>query len=466
MEPITRISIPTKNRPQQLIRLVTSLAEHQTPHAFTVSVFDQSPSSTAEHVATQLATVATETGTTIEYWTHADVAEYIDALAAGSGIEAAWLKRAFLPTDDGISTGMNRNLSLLRHTGVPHAMLDDDIEPAFLSPAPVKPPAETDTLPCTITPHLDRASALKGEPLMATYPLEPLQEPLQHLSNTLMQATGDVSPAFHLASLEKRVVMISPGVAGDTPIRRSYTDLIAPDPTHALFADGADGYEALQFSPYVHIAATQPTLTTNPFCVTYCALFPSSKQLPPFPPTGRSQDTIFGYLLWQLYPDWQRLHMPYVMPHHRDSVPPVPAPHTLDTFYTSNVYLMAVLQDSLVYQGVAPTLPALGQHLQHLGCTSAHDSVMLARELLANDLFAAGEQLQGWVATQPAVPEAWYRHIEQLIAHNQSLQQAIPDWQPDPTLVAAVQQRQRDYGHLLERWEVLNAAAHVINPDF
>lgn len=310
---ISALAIVTADRPAQFARCITSYLRHLGARGRTLPVIvvdASSDESNARQVEAIVTDVRKRTGATIERLGAHSRSE-IRSSATACGVEASvmdWLLPAVPVTG---SAGPARNHLLLSTIGRAILSVDDDtVGEVWASPereeslafAGHRDPRETRFFP---TRAEAEAFALRhGGPadLIAQHEAV-LGRTLQSLSarwpggRDLEDVCAHLLPALDGLSPDWSVRATWAGVAGDAATHCPYPILFVAGDTRDRLAASENALNLALSSREVVRSVRRPTVTHEPWLMTYCAAIDSRTIVPPFSNVIRDEDRLFGATL-------------------------------------------------------------------------------------------------------------------------------------------------------------------------
>ena len=324
----TTVAIVTADRPRMLERCIESLARDcgRSTHRPRILVVDGSRH--ARHRAANRRASAAAARTTAHVVTYVgqDEAAALRARLAAAGVPDAVLQFALTPG----TTGANRNLAVLLSRGEHVLLLDDDMVCAPWTAADAAPGVVIggDEEPRTFDFFDTRRDALAAGLPAATGLLDAhgdlLGARLTDLAGgaepiDLTTATADLLDAID-AGRDYRVRATFPGLAGDSGTSCPHLLLFATGALKSRLHDSTAFATALSSREVTRIA-TRHTVTRLPNCMAGCMGLANGAVVPPFLPTGRNSDGLFGVMFH--FADRAALfgHLRYGIVHDSDRAP-------------------------------------------------------------------------------------------------------------------------------------------------
>jgi len=376
---ITALGIPTRDRPELLLRAVASYLDDRQKHSesYRLLIADGSDEDTSRN---SLVTWSEHRNENIWYAGRREKQQYcrllVNAGLPSEVVSFALLGDPRLPC----AIGANRNALLLETLGETLVSVDDD-SICQLTTVPdhghpvLRFAGDNDAVHVQFFP--DRASLLGkcatvGESLMAVHEamIGRTLEELLIRSNGQIRIEG-VSPLL-LSSLKQGVGTVMAcylGVCGDSGMGTPLSFLIdRRGKSQAIIQSDADLRCALS-SREVLLMARQPTIShAGPWLGNGVAL-DNRCLLPPFLPNLRGEDTVFGLTLATCFSDTYFAHLPLALLHD----PPAQRPYSQQPYIgLSHVLLALIGATTTWFRGGSPdrTLRQLGNYLIEISSTS------------------------------------------------------------------------------------------------
>jgi hypothetical protein len=223
-------------------------------------------------------------------------------------------------------TGANRNCLLLATAGRLLVTLDDDVECRISEgDTPDCRLAVTSGYPVVLSFYTSRAAAIAAAPLAQQdfiarherFLGADIAECMSHFDG--LASPEDVAISEHLMqSLEEGrgyVAFTQNGVYGDCGFGSPSGYLSARGATRANLLKSEQSYRSARSSRAIQAAAERVTICDRGFCMAYALGLDNRNLLPPFSPSGRNQDGLFGYVLRKCFPDRYGCHLPQAVLH-------------------------------------------------------------------------------------------------------------------------------------------------------
>ena len=305
--PIGLVGFPTRDRQSALLDAIRSYVA-VADRGVAIAVADQSD----EPIDESVSGLAKELGVDIAYLGRAARERMVSALSE-RGCEADIVRFA-IGADEGWSSGANRNLLMLYGAGLLTLQLDDDIRCNVAPPPTPLPGGGVSSLAPPAEYWFDDAAMSAADPcelherLLGKDPLHALESPL-----SLDDASGGLLAL--LMTRQTTIACTSFGLAGDAA---------SATMAHLLLLDGASRERLLideqTYSRAFHQrmalrVARRANVSDAPFCMAYGLGLDLRTPLAPFPPRGRSGDTVFGFLLRRTHDDRLLGYLPCAIEH-------------------------------------------------------------------------------------------------------------------------------------------------------
>jgi hypothetical protein len=214
--------------------------------------------------------------------------------------------------------------------------------------------------------------------------------------------------------LEKkgRVLITISGVLGDSGFPNSAGWMLSQGELRNRFLRHCELNSGQEAGRYVVQGVSQPTISASPLVMTTTASgFDNRVLLPPFVPSGKGEDTLFGATAAKCYPDLYTGHVPLAVLHAPEDKKAY-APLSASVFNLTNL-LMLVLAGCPITPDSSPEkrLNAIGRYLAECGYADAHDFqaflVRLARQALVGWI----ERLEYLLKAFHGEPTSWAQQV-------------------------------------------------------
>jgi len=484
------IGFVTRNRPQTLLRSVQSYSRQQyrLNRNQPLIIVDDAGSEQEAQTRTALTTISRQRGTPTYYIPRSATEAYCRRLARVVGISSETLSFGLGGLDDmDCRTGANRNMLLLATAGMTLFSVDDDTVccPALPSGANGGIRFDSDTEPRTFRFFRDMREALRS---VRGADVDVLSEHGRFLGATpsacvrgcndgSLEWADDINARFleQVRMDRGRVMVTMNGLVGDSGIGW---------PTRLLKLQGRSREECTGTEMAYAIACgtrtvtrttDKVTLSDTVFCMSTFVGLDNRFVLPPFMPIGRGQDTLFGRLLRQCYPDGLVIFLPTMLLHD-------PAEYRSQSredvrrFYGYRMAtIIGVIAASCHVDAPdgASRIKRIGRHLTDLASLSAREFGHAINLRLAEDFSQQLTHMQALVERYHGSPGYWADDVlayvtaarEWLVAHKSF----APDDLGTPAHSDGARARFRDvvkmYGELLSSWPDIVQAARSLRPE-
>jgi hypothetical protein len=321
---ISRIAIPTRNRPEMLRRILAQIAGRSSQELRDLSlvVVDSSESEAVQQANREIVAEVGSSGRfSTRYAGQASRAEYSRRLSETAGVPP-WITRfAIAPADEGlVSTGSCRNALLLEAQGEHVLFLDDDVHwmttPIPESASQLEWGANKEAFGIWFLPV---ESHLNDLPYRSDNLLDLHEDTLNWRRVDNQGADSVEHLSQHLLSRLQAdgmdVLVSSLGVVGDPGTDSPMSFLLGgSDTLQRLFADD------LNFARATHerLVLQGPRsliLSDDIGCMSYCMAVDNSAILPPFCPLQRAAEFVFAALVQQCLPNALFAAIPHAILH-------------------------------------------------------------------------------------------------------------------------------------------------------
>jgi hypothetical protein len=464
---VTSVCIVTRDRPFELGRCLAGLVDHLRVHARhpRIRVFDDASDPRASEACRALVSArALETCTEMEYVGYT---------------EKRWLRQALIEGDVPADVvefalfgspvfqrrlGANRNAILLLTAGELSLSVDDDVEWRLAAP-----PEPRDGIgyfsgydPSEYWFFSDRAATLAA---------------LRFVDVDLLGAherlLGPIAAAPKPYGPDGRVVGTITGIAGDCGMDTPRWAWLSGPSWHRLTAT-AMAFQSAFRSREVLKVVDRGTVSDGRFCMAPCLAVDNRAPLPPFFPSGRNTDGVFGATLRTCFPDAYIGHLPVAVLH-SPSPPREFAAHAMQrhALVPEVADLLGLCLRTLA-GGRAPDGPVdrlrhVGVALRQIGEQHPDDLDAFLHQRLALSLDATLAEVDRIGRLRPG-PPYW---TEEIGAFAASLEEARARQRPllprnlleghEPAVVRrALGDLIRDFGRLLEWWPDMMRIAQTL----
>ncbi len=484
---ITLVGMPTANRPKSLERAVASYVEQakHTDRKIACMVMDDSrDEATQRRNMEALHELHKRNGAHILYADRARLAVYGSSLARYASVPEEIVHFALLgPDASGPTYGAPRNALLLATAGEIYVQADDDTTANVME----------------ISRYEDGLSLISDAESNEYRFFENSQEALQAVKpatvdllsvheHTLGKSVGAIITQCTQSGSEVKIDQLSgnflerlsrpqahvalsfTGVVGDTGMEFFQQRLFMRGETLDRLASNPGRYPRLLRSRHMLRTSARLAISDNAFCMGMHMGMDNRQLLPPFMPTGRNEDGLFGAMIRLCHPNAFKAHLPrYAVQHLPPEERRYPENGIAFRPLRANdllVYIVLTQDGNLVGEG-AQALHTLGDiftRLTRLPIKAFSDYLRKhALQAVHTDMFRAEHLL----ATEPDKPDCWRNDVTHYLA---SARGAVtrPDFavpidlpgNPEERLVE-FRQRVSAYGQLLIHWPALVEAAHA-----
>jgi hypothetical protein len=420
---------------------------------------------------------------------YAGVAEkraFIDRLAVASGVARPTLDFAFFGLEDsGPTFGANRNALYLASIGESFFSADDDTVGSLLAPEDAEQGMGFSSYDDPTRVRMFKpGEALNGQPQDVDL--------LTMLEQTLGRSVADLVPRTSaqislddceddlMALLERgegRVRLSWIGIAGDSGAGSAEFYMHLPH-TQRSGMRTDDDYRAYCQSRLIFRAPTRLVVSSGTYCQTTALAFDGAGLLPPYFPTCRGEDLIFGRLLRIISPASLTAYHPLAIshvPHGRRTAVPPRAPRTVmrgafHTFVRACLDLFVPLPG---LRGETSLLEEVGRHLCAVGTMSPSDFTALVRTMNNRSVGRAARALEHHLLHDGALLPPAYRKdlratIEMLLAGLErpvEPPQEFADGRTPEQALAFTQRQLAAYGDLSAAWPAIVAASRALQAE-
>ena len=329
---ISTLGIPTADRPEHLERCLDSYTEHAVAHQRGLEVIVVDGSQDAAHRAANERAIrrrGTQAGVGLRY-IGPDQQVALRAALAARGADRKVVDFALTTGTPGFSAGASRNILLVVTAGRMGLHVDDDTLCVPWTEDARRPGVDLfgHGDPRRTAFCVTREEAIEtGRPANVDL-FEEHERMLGQSIQHVLDAAGsqyDVSnacPHLMAALAENRseaVRMTLAGIAGDSGEYCPYNVLFRGGAAKEQLVSDPRKLALALSSREVSRVVQRQTVTHFNMCMMYCAGLDNRSALPPFPPTGRNEDGVFGALVGLCLPGGFLGHVPFGIVH--DSEP-------------------------------------------------------------------------------------------------------------------------------------------------
>jgi hypothetical protein len=487
------ICIRACDRPTQLARLLTSLAEYERVFRMTrpyVLIDDSASASAADRNLDLLREFARSTGCKVTYVGTTQQQQIVQRLAKALPSSADTLAHLLLrprgPAAGVFGGGRAWNLALLMSAGGSLVLLDDDLclplrrpddAESGIDPDPSSVP-ETSFYP-SMDEALNSATAIEDDPFALH-----LGAVGQTLGRLIAEPTFAIDPArlrgLNLGRLEHlrgdaRIIGTVQGTCGSSRTESgAWLYHLDPESREAFWKDRESylrNIEATSIRYGRRKAHVRAMANFTPFAIDNRRLLPCTN------PLGRGEDSLFSVLASLCRPESLLLELPVVIGHiqesarkrsHRTTSAPAPRFN-----YFLGDYLQRQLPEILA-EDPADRLQTLAAGLRDVAGASESRRIRLLREYLAYARAEAIERLQQQYESAPNAPIYWQADVRSIIeANGRALTTDAPprlaDWPEDGDAASSARRLGEDTARMaeaLEAWPSLWERARQLGERF
>jgi hypothetical protein len=265
-----------------------------------------------------------------------------------------------------------------------------------------------------------------------------------------------------------RVLITLSGVLGDSGIPNATGWMLANSEMRNRFLRHCEFHNGQDAGRYVVQGVSRPTVSASPLVMTTTASgFDNRVLLPPFIPSGKGEDTLFGVTAAKCYPDLYTGHVPLALLHAPECKKAY-APLSASVFNLTNL-LMLVLEGCPNTPDSSPEkrLSTVGRYLAECGYADAHDFQSFLLRLTRKWLIGWIERLEYLLKAFHGEPANWAQQVRQWINEFESkfsdAQAGIPVDMPGQMSQREGYQRTQQFilqfGILLQSWPAIISAS-------
>lgn len=479
--PITSVGLVTGGRNTLAIGAVQSVCESAAGPCELVVAHD---ATTTEERAELIGGVgALDVGpVSLRYAGPPERAAYATRLAARAGVDAQLVTWALTRSHPGIwSVGMLRNTLLFDSIGGVSLQLDDDVRSEVADP-PMAAEGVSLTSADGLTEVWFPEPGCAAESLVSLTPTRVASIHERLLGRTLGGCLtepvdwDDASGIFlrDVLAGRGRVRCTQMGLAGDAATGSVVHYLMLRGSSRErLLADEATYRHAFESRQSVR-APRRVMVSDGTFCMSYTLGLDGRDMLPPFVPSGRNADGVFGFMLRLCFRDSYFGYLPEVVAHR-----PPPRSTTIAAMIAElrridvNDLLCRIVGASGMKSNLGEpdnTLEAVGAHLMRLGELALPDLEEMVRTLLLRTRSRDLAVLRRGLEQHGARPSFWARDVEAVIERLTDVALDAGHTYPADLVLAFGEEAGRaalsktlyDYGRLLQAWPALHAAARSL----
>jgi hypothetical protein len=475
---IAAFGVPTRNRPQTVIRALDSYLEccSELGRSIDLTVVDMSMPPHANAVREGLRRLAATRHVSIRYAGRMEIEQFASMLDSRCGVDRATTDFLFaLDGEFPVSTGATRNALLLDTIGQRAVSVDDDTLAVMFEPPVVRSGLALSSAPDPS--HFwffDRRDTVLARPRVQGDPIAIHGGWLgRDLAACVTRETGrvdvdELGPGLlhHVMTGEARVTLTFMGIAGDCAMASPAYLASLRGQSRARLTSAPGTYARALVSRELIRCVHAPTLTDSPFCMTLNVGYDNAQPLPPFLPVCRNQDMLFGTLLRIVSPASCFAHLPMALLHDPPLSPSVPGEWRMRLGAGVCDLIGTLVADVAPSVGDAVTRTRLiGDLLGALGRLPRGEFEEIVGRVWSRRLAHALVRLEPTL--QEEGPEAWKadvrQQVEQLHAAITSAAPVIPIDLPGTGSAEekgrAFQRLVGRFGDLLHHWPAIRDAA-------
>jgi hypothetical protein len=476
------LGIPTRGRSESLVEAVRGHVSAARGRPRTLVVADSSDEPEAGTTRAALTALRAPPALQLRWAGRAERARYVPLLAARAGVDPALLEYALCGSPrSGSDSGANRNALLLDLAGQPIVLTDDDVRARAARPL-------RDAAPLALT---------TGDPFEAWF--APPRAPLvpdtrwEHVDVLALHETllgADVACAAQgageglvlaarvpfyrrLARRGGRVVTTQLGCAGDHGMGASFSLLLLGGASRERLLASPATFEDAFFGRRIARAPAGPTISDTAFCMGMSLGIDARSLVPPFSPSGRNADGLFGATARACLGDAFAGFLPWAVEH----APPGGRAATLEDELAiagrpeANDLVRAALGH--VFEPRCPdaaeSLAQAGRALARLAARP-QDAEHLCREQTLRSNARLLERIHEALARHARRPEPWARVLDRFAAALRERLSHPAAWLPRDLVSAHGEDAARRLflahidgaGRLFEAWPALFEAAREL----
>jgi len=306
---IDRIAIPTRSRPEALRRLLGQLTEHLTSHQRTADIWviDDSEDVSVRAENRLLVEQAMRQGARIQYDDRLSRADFATRLAALSGISGNLVHFALLGEPHfPVTIGAARNTALLRTVGHKLLFIDDDVECVLIAPDGLQTGIGFGAESTIMSFYCDSGRlsdlAATGESLLGLHETALELHAIGRNDHEIRTSEAPVSLLRRIRNGDGRVVAGLMGIAGDSGYDDPLSYYLQHAETWKRFTESEITYRAALNNRLLLRTSRGFCISDRSTCQSHCMSVRNERLLPPFFPSFRGEDLVFGALLLSCIP--------------------------------------------------------------------------------------------------------------------------------------------------------------------
>lgn len=432
---IDRVGFVTCERPESLLRCVTSFVSNARTHGrdcqFIITDDTRDPK-VCDETREAVRALAKDRGVEIAYHAAEEKRRFVELLAAREGgIPREVIEFALFDVEGcGVSTGANRNALMLYTLNRLVFCADDDVV-CRVAPAP----GAEGVLVVGNSERLNdfwffpnREAVLKAVEFIDLDVLALHEELLgAEVARCVSERADDSAlrlEAFDhqfynsLTAGKARVRFTYNGVCGDSGMKSPSRYLSLGGPSRARLLDTEMHYRTVCKSREVLRTSMRPLITSNAWCMATSFAYDNRSLLPPFFPVMRNSDGVYGQILKVTLKDACYGHLPYMLLHAplEQRAYADPLEFNAAAFLSSFNIVIACLRSYTTRGGssadVADNICRLGRHLSEIGSLPPPDFQEFIRLQLIPMWHTQAEALERSLRLHRGTPAYWAEDVE------------------------------------------------------
>jgi glycosyltransferase involved in cell wall biosynthesis len=474
---VKQLGIPTCNRPEALQECLGSFLNKSQQIERVLILDDSKTESAVAANRAAIASIQSNQRPTVEHITgkekNTTIQSLLEAIDRSSAASALHFALFGDPRLQGVrGAGCNRNAGLLLCAGDQLVSIDDDARYSF-SRITALGEATDESARCL--PEAEFRQLYVNGAVDSEKRIDALTEPWRN--DGASELLSILSTSFSKRPGETgRVRLAMSGIAGnrwyDRPEAISYNEGLLRDEIYRK----KRRYRAARHSGLAIMQAPAATVTDATFFVTCFSAMDATEILPPFPPAGHADDTLFSLVMNGCYPSDLIAHHPFVV--HHDLGPRRPVRD--EDFYRKGAPF-DLMTGTLIREAAAipqtdsaeQAMRLIGRRMRALAELSHKEWVEYSYDLWLDRIAQTVEGLERRLDRYNAKPAFWARDVED---HIRFLRGATGD--PSTAIprellaeysieMATALHRDffRSYGELLTVWPEIWHAAKALNED-
>ncbi len=306
---IDKIAIPTRNRTEALQRLLRQLTDHLEVHQryAGILVVDDSEDSAICGENRRIVAQAVRQGAHIQYEDRMSRTDFAKKLAALSGVPYDLVHFALLGEPQlPVTIGSARNTALLQTAGHKLLFMDDDVECVLIAPEDIHSGIEFGAENTDISFYSDstKLSGLTGtgESLLDLHDRALELHAIGRSDNEIRTSKTPVSLLRRIRNGNGRVLAGLMGIAGDSGYDDPFSYYLQNSETWRRFTESETIYRAALENRLILRTSAGFCVSDRSTCQSHCISLRNDGLLPPFLPSLRGEDLVFGTLLLACIP--------------------------------------------------------------------------------------------------------------------------------------------------------------------